>query len=206
MRAFSLFEVKSINDEKRVLSGTASTPTPDRVRDVVEPLGMIRRGPINLFLYHKHNLPVGHVDFGRPTKTGIPFEASVPDVKEEGVVRERVNEAWHSVKYRLLQAVSIGFNPLDDAVELLQTGGLRFLKWEMLELSLVGVPANPDAMIHAFKSADSAAIREQLGLQIHESPERRALLEKSMRSGVRLITRAAEMPRDLKGAIPLIRR
>ena len=158
MRAYSFFEVKAVNDERRILSGVASTPTPDRVRDVVEPMGMTQRGPVNLFLYHKHDKSVGHVDFGRPTKTGIPFEASIPDVKEEGVVRERVNEAWHSVKYRLLQAVSIGFNPLEDAVEMLKTGGLRFLKWEMLELSLVGVPANPDALIHAYKSLPEGGV------------------------------------------------
>lgn len=185
-RAYSLLEIKSIQDEKRVLSGTASTPTPDRVRDIVEPLGMTQRGPINLFLYHAHDKPVGHVEFGRPKKTGIPFEASIPDVVEAGTVRERVNEAWHSVKYRLLQAVSIGFTPLDDAVELLKDGGLRFMKWEMLELSLVGVPANPDALINAFKSADASAIRGQFGIQQYESDERRALIERSLSGGVRL--------------------
>jgi len=205
MRAYSLFDVKSINDERRILSGTASTPTPDRVRDVVEPTGMTRRGPINLFLYHKHDKPVGHVDFGRPTKTGIPFEASIPDVVEEGVVRERVLEAWHSVKYKLLQAVSIGFVPIDDAVELLKTGGLRFLKWEMLELSLVGVPANPEALVHAFKSADVARIREQMGVEMSDVAERRALIEKSLRGAVQLYEIPKAQPENLNGAVRLIR-
>lgn len=205
MRAYSLFKVKAISDELRVLSGTATTPTPDRVRDVVEPLGMTRRGPINLFLYHKHDMPVGQVDFGRPTKTGIPFEASIPDVKEEGVVRERVNEAWHSVKYRLLQAVSIGFSPLEDAVEMLKTGGLRFLRWEMLELSLVGVPANPDALVHAFKSCDAASIRAEMGLEVKASAERRALIEKSLRNGVPLIEVPRSKSESLNGAVRLSR-
>lgn len=203
MRAYSLFEVKAISDELRVLSGTASTPTADRVRDVVEPLGMTRRGPINLFLYHEHDKPVGHVEFGRPTKTGIPFEASIPDVKEEGVVRDRVNEAWHSVKYRLLQAVSIGFKPLDDAVEMLKTGGLRFLKWEMLELSLVGVPANPEALVSAFKSCNATAIRGEMGLELKESDERRVWVEKSLRNGVPLIEPARIQPKSLNGAVRL---
>lgn len=205
MRAYSLFDVKSINDERRVLSGTASTPTPDRVRDVVEPTGMTRRGPINLFLYHKHDKPVGHVDFGRPTKTGIPFEASIPDVVEEGVVRERVNEAWHSVKYKLLQAVSIGFTPINDAVELLKTGGLRFVQWEMLELSLVGVPANPEALVHAFKSADVARIREQMGVEMSDTAERRALIDKSLRGAVQLYEIPKAQPENLNGAVRLIR-
>lgn len=204
MRAYSLFEVKSISEERRILSGVASTPTPDRVRDVVEPLGMMQRGPINLFLYHNHDMPVGHVEFGRPKKTGIPFESSIPDVVEAGTVRERVNEAWHSVKYRLLQAVSIGFKPLEDAVEVLSTGGWRFLKWEMLELSLVGVPANPDAAVTAFKSADSASIRSSLGLVPHDdSVERRALMHSLEGKGIQLLS-AAQTPR--KGAIQLIRR
>jgi len=164
-KAWSLLEVKQVDEERRIIRGIATTPTVDRVGDIVEPEGMIQRGRVKLHLYHKHDLPVGGVLFDRPTKTGTPFEAEIPDVKEPGIVRERVNEAWHSVKYKLLDAVSIGFNILDGGVELLKSGGYRFTKWEILELSLVGVPANPDAVITAFKSADSAAIRRSLGLR-----------------------------------------
>lgn len=119
------------------------------------------RGPVNLYLYHSHNLPVGNVEFGKATKSGIPFKATLPDVKESGTVRERVNEAWHSLKYKLLQAVSIGFLPLD-AEPIDGTYGMRYKSWEMLELSLVGVPANPDAMIDTVKSAGmtDAIVRE----------------------------------------------
>ena len=35
--AYSLLEVKSVNDEEWKLEGIATTPTPDRVDDVVEP-------------------------------------------------------------------------------------------------------------------------------------------------------------------------
>ena len=163
-KAWSLLEVKQVNDERRIIRGIATSPTVDRVGDIVEPEGMIQRGPVKLHLYHKHDLPVGHVLFDKPTKKGTPFEAEIPDVKEAGTVRERVNEAWHSVKYKLLDAVSIGFNVLEDGVEPLKNGGYRFTKWEILELSLVGVPANPDAVITAFKCADSAAIRRALGV------------------------------------------
>lgn len=163
-KAWSLLEVKQVNDERRIIRGIATSPTVDRVGDIVEPEGMIQRGPVKLHLYHKHDLPVGHVLFDRATKKGTPFEAEIPDVKEAGIVRERVNEAWHSVKYKLLDAVSIGFNVLEGGIEELRNGGLRFTKWEILELSLVGVPANPEAVITAFKSADSATIRRALGV------------------------------------------
>lgn len=165
-KAWSLLEVKSVSEERRVLSGIATTPTMDRVGDIVDPMGVVFRGPIKLHLYHKHDLPVGTVTFGKPTVRGIPFEAEIPEVREDGVIRDRVNEAWHSVKYKLLDAVSIGFNILDGGVERLKSGGLKFTKWEMLELSLVGVPANPDAIVTAFKSCDSVAIKAALGVRI----------------------------------------
>lgn len=168
-KAWSLLEVKEVNDESRMITGWATTPTVDRVGDVVEPEGMYMRGTPKLHLYHSHNLPVGTLTFGKPDKRGIPFTAVIPDVKEEGTIRDRVNEAWHSVKYKLLDAVSIGFAPDHEHTEVMKTGGLRFKRWEMLELSLVGVPANPDAVITAFKSADSSQIRKSLGM-----PERYA--------------------------------
>lgn len=150
-RAYSLLETKEVDSERRVITGVATTPRVDSYGDIVEPTGVQYRGPVNLFLYHDTRLPVGNVKFGKPTKDGIPFEARLPDVKEEGTVRERVNEAWHSLKYKLLQAVSIGFKPIEYAY-IEGTSGIHYKLWEMLELSLVGVPANPDAMIETVKS------------------------------------------------------
>lgn len=160
-RAYSLLEIREVGDESRTITGVATTPKIDSYGDIVEPMGVQYRGPVNLFLYHDKTKPVGNVSFGKATKDGIPFSAKLPDVKEEGTVRERVNEAWHSLKYKLLQAVSIGFQPIEYSY-LDNSGGVRFSAWEMLELSLVGVPANPDAMIQTVKSAGmtDAIVRE----------------------------------------------
>lgn len=191
MKAYSLLTVKSLSDDSRTFSGIASSATVDRVGDVVVQEGMVIRGPVNLHLYHKHELPVGYVDFARPTKTGTAFKAEIPDVLEAGVVQDRVNEAWHSVKYRLLGAVSIGFKALNDGVEILKGGGLKFNKWEMLELSLVSVPANPDALIQSFKSMDAARIRSALGVMEDFDPERAAFI-KSIRNGSIPLVRAGQ--------------
>lgn len=177
-RAYSLLTVKDIDEERRTITGIASTPTPDRMGDIVEPLGAVFKTPMPFLLYHDNSLPVGTVDFAKPTKAGIPFTATIPIVSEPGVIQDRTNEAWHSLKYKLIGAVSIGFRALQDGVELLKTGGLRFTSWEWLELSLVAVPAQADAVITSFKSLDSAVIARTLGLpNPSDDPERAALIK-----------------------------
>lgn len=159
-RAYSILTVKSFDPTGRTFSGIATTPTPDRIGDVVEPLGVTFKNPLPLLLFHDSHEPVGTVEFGRPTKDGIPFTASIPTVAEEGEVKRLTDKAAHFVKYGLIRAVSIGFRTLNDAIELLKSGGLRFVETEVMELSLVPIPANQQAVISTIKSicaGDSAA-------------------------------------------------
>jgi hypothetical protein len=39
-RAYSILNVKTIDSERRILIGMATTPTPDRLGDVIEPMGV----------------------------------------------------------------------------------------------------------------------------------------------------------------------
>lgn len=152
-KAYSLLTEKSFDANGSTIRGVATTPTMDRVSDIVVPTGAVfRTKDIKLHLYHNTDRPVGQVSFGKPTSKGLPFEARMPDVEEEGIVRDRVNEARHSIKYNLISAVSIGFRALEDGIEVLPSGGLKFTKWEMIELSLTSVPANPEAVFQAVKS------------------------------------------------------
>ena len=91
-RAYSLLEVREVGDATRTITGIATTPKVDSYGDIVDPMGVQYRGPVNLFLYHQQSKPVGNVEFGKATKSGIPFTATLPDVREEGAVRDRVNE------------------------------------------------------------------------------------------------------------------
>ena len=154
-RAYSLLTIKAVDDEQRIITGIASTPTPDRMDDIVDPMGAKFKIPMPLLLYHDSKLPVGTVDFASPTKDGIPFTASLPKVTESGIIQDRVNEAWHSLKYKLIGGVSIGFRALEGGVKLLKSGGVQFTSWEWLELSLVTVPANQEATILSIKSIDT---------------------------------------------------
>lgn len=154
-RAYSQFLVKAVDEERRVITGVATTPSPDRVGDIIEPLGVKFANPLPLLLYHDHRSPVGTVRFDKPTKDGITFTAQLPAIAEPGRLKERVDEAWQSVKLRIVRGVSIGFRILNDAVDFMKdTGGYRYRETEVLELSLVAVPANQDATIQTIKSLD----------------------------------------------------
>jgi HK97 family phage major capsid protein/HK97 family phage prohead protease len=155
-RAYSLLHVRSVDAEARTITGIATTPEPDRMGDVVDPKGVTFKNPLPLLLHHDSHRPVGRVRFLTPTAKGINFEATIAQVDEPGVVKERVDEAWHSLKAGLIAGVSIGFRVIGDAVEQLKSGGLKFLKTEVLELSLVTVPANSDCTILSIKSLDLA--------------------------------------------------
>lgn len=148
--AYSLLEVKALNEEKREITGVATTPEPDRVGDIVEPLGVKFKNPLPLLWQHDHEKPVGTVKFEKPTKDGIRFVATLPAIAEEGKLKEMVDLAWQAVKAKLVRGVSIGFRPLEYSH--LDSGGIRFTESEIYELSLVSVPCNASASIETIKS------------------------------------------------------
>lgn len=154
-RAYSMLQVKSVDAERRIITGIATTPSPDRIGDIVEPLGVEYTNPLPLLLYHDSKRPVGQVMFDPPTSEGITFRATIPEVTEPGTVKDRTDEAWHSLKYRLMAGFSIGFKEVAGEVERLKGGGLRYLKSIVLELSLVTIPMNQDAVLQTVKSLDS---------------------------------------------------
>lgn len=157
-RAFSTLAVKQLDEEKREFTGLATAPAPDRVLDIIEPLGCKYQNPTVLLRAHDHTMPIGSVTFDRPTKTGVGFRARIPKIDEPGLLKDRVDMAWGEIRHGLIRAVSVGFRPLDTP-EPLKTGGLRYPKIEIYELSTVAVPAQALATIDEVKAID-AAIRE----------------------------------------------
>jgi uncharacterized protein len=153
-RAFTVLDVRASDEEHRSIEGIASTPAPDRYDDIVEPLGAKYSVPMPLLWQHNHDQPVGHVEFAKPDAKGIPFKARIMKLDEDGALKARLDEAWQSVKLGLIRAVSIGFRPLE--YSRLDNGGLRFLSWEWLELSLVTIPANGEATINVIRSIDAS--------------------------------------------------
>ena len=165
-RAYARIEIKSIDDEERVIEGIASTPSTDRMDDIVESLGARFQLPMPFLYQHNSRAPVGNVTWAQPTKDGIPFRAKIARTFTAGAVKDRLDQAWEEIKLGLVRAVSIGFKPLEwepiDAKD--PFGGRRFKAWEWLELSMVTIPANADATINTIRSYDQAARAAATGI------------------------------------------
>ncbi len=155
-RAWSILDVKSIDDEQRVLEGIASTPTPDGSGHVMDPKGAQYELPIPLLWFHNQKEPIGEVFAATVTADGIRIKARISKFDEPGKLKDRLDEAWHSIKAKLVKGLSIGWSPID--YELIKgTTHVRFTKWFWGELSAVTLPMNTEATITAVKSADLAA-------------------------------------------------
>jgi hypothetical protein len=157
-RAYSTIAVKALDEERREFVGTATAPAHDRVNDSIDPLGCRFKNPLILLRAHDHTMPIGTVNFDRPTKAGITFRASIPKISEPGLLKDRVDMAWGEVKHGLIRAVSVGFRPTSDPKPN-AAGGLDWPKVEIFELSTVAVPAQELATIDQVKAIDAAVRR-----------------------------------------------
>jgi HK97 family phage prohead protease len=154
-RAYSLLTVKAVDEDARQITGMATTPEPDRLGDVVEPDGAQFKLPLALLWQHDSARPIGHVTKAKVSKGGIEIVAKISHIAEQGRLKDRLDEAWQSIKAGLVRGLSIGFRPIERSF--LEDGdGVRFIKWEWLELSAVTIPANAETTIATIKSIDTA--------------------------------------------------
>lgn len=120
-----------------------SDATPDRYGDVVEAKGWdltwFRKNPIALF-GHDNAFPIGTWENVRVEGGKLLGKLKLA----EAGTSARIDELRSLVQQKILRAVSVGFKPVE--TEPNGNRGIRFLKQELLETSLVSVPANPAAL------------------------------------------------------------
>jgi HK97 family phage prohead protease len=149
-RAYSLLEIKGVDEDARTISGMATTPAADRLQDVVEPKGARFKLPIPFLWQHDSGQPIGHVTHAKVTDGGIEIIAKIA----KGVTAE-IDRAWALIKAGLVPGLSIGFKAIEHEY-IKETKGIRFIKWDFLELSAVTIPANAECTIATVKSIDTA--------------------------------------------------
>ena len=156
-KAYSTLKVKAVTDDgdTRTITGIASTPKQDRDNDILDMVGAKFALPIPLLWMHDHNMPIGEVVEATVTAKGIEITAKIAKIDEDGTLKDRIDEAWQSIKSGLVKCLSIGFRPLEYNY-LEDSWGLHIKEWEWYELSAVTVPANPDAVITSVKNIKQA--------------------------------------------------
>lgn len=147
----------SWNAEKRTARFTMTSEAVDRYGDIVVQSGMditrFMENPQGLVFHNSRSWPIGNWSDITKNLTGRPKRTEgTLNFLPEGVEPDADRAARH-VAAGSIKTVSIGFSPDWDAVELILDDdeewvtGLKFNKSELLECSLVPIPAQPDALV-----------------------------------------------------------
>jgi HK97 family phage major capsid protein/HK97 family phage prohead protease len=129
----------------------------DRMGDVIDPdgwrLDAFQRNPVALF-GHDPSFPIG-----RWHDVGVRRGQLTGRLELMEAVSDRLREIHTALKAGVLRAVSVGFHS-DSFEPLGKSGGIRFTEAELVECSLVAVPANPNALAIAKALGISPEVRE----------------------------------------------
>lgn len=190
--------LKAVEDiGERTVRFTISKEVVDRDGDILRAGGVdftnYMKNPVFLSFHNSREFPLGKVVKFWVEGAEVKADVYFPTVEELSSNPEQASEkaklvdfTYHCYKTGMLNAVSVGFIPL----EWTETkDGWDITKWELLEFSAVAVPANQDAIAEAVKSfgndfAKSFVTEEKSGRKI--SAETRAVLDKIKACGDKL--------------------
>jgi hypothetical protein len=143
----------------------------DRYGEVVLPDGVVldhyRNNPIVLVQHGFHpgrgQLPVGKLDMDSVKITKRAFDADV--IFDESGADPFAMMVAQKVRDGFLNSGSIGFNAIDVSKEPVAKGqtGPTFTKWELMEFSIVSIPALPSALAKREFMEIREAIKENFG-------------------------------------------
>lgn len=144
-------EIKASDTESRTMQFTISSEKVDRMGDTIAvdgwKLDNFRKNPVVLWGHDADLLPLG-----RASKVWIDGSKLKADVKftEKGLLPFN-DTVFDMLKGKFLNATSVGFQPLKYAFtdDPARRFGIDFIEQELLEFSVVTVPANPDALVDA---------------------------------------------------------
>lgn len=167
-------EVKEVESEDRVLRFISSDKTRDRDGDTIEPKGWkldnFNKNPVFLWAHDYSTPPLGKI-----ISTKIEDGKKKQDVKfidpkqmyPETEYKDLPNHVkFADMVFRMyksgdMNAVSVGFDPIDYEYSDEKGGNIDFKEQEQLELSAVPVPSNPNALqVAGMKGVDNSIMQE----------------------------------------------
>lgn len=148
------FEIKAGTDGRMI----ASTPDVDRDKDRVIATGArldnFLKNPV-LMYGHNYRDPwalIGKAADLQVDAGGINFQPELREPANDSDPMTVIRALWDQ---KLLRAASIGFNPTKWMEN--EVGGRDFVEWELLEISIVPIPANQNALRLAAKAIDGGS-------------------------------------------------
>lgn len=160
--------VDQIGGDQRALRFTISTPTIDREQDRIALAGWdlanFRRNPVVLWGHDATRLPIGRAFDLRIEDAALKASVEFIPVEtpEGGQFAESV---YRLARQGFLGATSVGFRPIKwDYTSDKTRGaddwfpGIDFEEQELVELSIVTVPANPEALMDTPEPGEGTAI------------------------------------------------
>ena len=153
--------LRTVNKDERTVDFVASTEAIDSYGEIVEQkwrLDRFKSNPVLLFAHDSRSLPIGQV-----TKCDVMTGPGGPQLEcsvklASAAANPLAENVWQSIVEGTLRAVSVGFVPNDVRYE--KRGGEEVFVLsdnELHELSVVAIPANPQALAKMRTDARAAA-------------------------------------------------
>lgn len=152
-----LYTKAEIEETEKGLLAVASTAVVDRHGEIVSVDGWnlknFKKNPILLWGHDHYEPAIGTAKNirveGVGKKARLLFEPVFHDFTETSKALKRM------VEEKIINSFSVGFRPLE-------VDGNKYTSQELLEISLVNVPANPDARMLAYKSLKQDGFKEEV--------------------------------------------
>lgn len=161
--------VRAVSDSDEI-EFVLSSGAPDRDDDTINvngwQLGSYRRNPVVLYGHDYGSLPVAKcTDIQVRAGQLVARAAFVP-----GSVFPFAQQVYQMLKGGYLNACSVGFRPLVQPVPN-EHGGFAFASQELVEFSIVPVPAHPGALVvgRGLREPDAAAVQKWLSASARET-------------------------------------
>src|SRR3990167_877480 len=142
-------EVKAEGDEARLIRFRITTDAVDRERDVLSAAGWkldhYLKNPVVLWAHDYRQPPIARAREIVSTEHGLSSLAEFPP---KGV-HPFADTIYDLLKGGFLNSASVGFNPTKPPVYNEERKGYDYAEQELLEFSVVPVPANPEALVEA---------------------------------------------------------
>lgn len=169
-------EPLAINEEQRKISYVVSDETPDRVGDIIQVKGWdltnYKRNPVILWAHEAKEVPpIGRGHNVRRRYGPDRLTADVEFAPKEAY--EFADTIYQLASRGFIRATSVGFMP-KEAAQLdkdqraklgLGSYGQLFTRSELMEISIVAVPANPSALEEGVKSLHTEGLLDRMDVQ-----------------------------------------